>query len=91
MDFLWQWVQIARGLGLGTELILRTNAIAKEQDCSHVYICASSMYSQAIFKKLNFQVLHEQMYGEYKNPDGSELFIDMREHKCCQVVVFDLA
>ena len=80
----------ARGLGLGTELIKRTNAIAKEQGCSHVYICASSFYSQAIFKKLKFYVLHELLYEGYKNNKGSDFFIDMGEHKSCQMVVFDL-
>ena len=83
--------QKTRGLGLGTELIKRTNAIAKEKDCSHVYILSTSFYSQAIFKKLNFQLVQEQKYGEFKNKDGSDFFIDMREHKNCQVVVFDLS
>merc|ERR1711935_306562 len=70
----------SRGLGLGKELIKRTNVIAKEKGCSHVYIAASSIYSQAIFKKCNFQVLHEAKYEGVKHKDGTELFKDMREH-----------
>ena len=81
----------ARGLGLGKELIERTNVIAKEKGCSHVYISASSVYSQAIFKKCNFQILHEAKYEGVKHKDGTELFKDMREHKTVQVVLLDLS
>ena len=42
----------ARGLGLGKELISRTMKIAKERECSHVYILATSLYSQRIFQTL---------------------------------------
>ena len=81
----------ARGLGLGKELIERTNAIAKEKGCSHVYIAATSKYSQAIFKKLNFEVLHETEYSGYKDRNGEDLFKDMKDHKVCQIVLFDLS
>merc|ERR1739848_872652 len=81
----------ARGMGIGKELVMRTNAIAKEQGCSHVYIAASSKYSQAIFKKLNFDVLHEKDYEGYKGKDGSEFFKNMQEHKTVQVVLLDLS
>ena len=80
----------ARGLGLGSELTQRTNVIAKKWDCSHVYIGASSKYSQAIFKKIGFDVLHEAQYSGFKGKEGSDLFKDMREHKVCQVVLLDL-
>ena len=80
-----------RGLGLGKELIERSYAIAKEKGCSHVYIAASSKYSQAIFKKLNFEVLHEENYGDAEGPNGTKLFKDMREHKSIQIIVFDLS
>ena len=81
----------ARGLGLGKELIERTNAIAKEKGCSHVYIAASSKYSQAIFKKMNFEVLHETDYDGFKGRNGEEIFKDLKEHKTCQIVLFDLS
>ena len=80
-----------RGHGLGKELVERTNVIAKEKGCSHVYISAGSVYSQAIFKKLNFEVLHEGNYGEAEGPNGTKLFKDMREHKSIQIIVFDLS
>ena len=80
----------ARGLGLGSELIQRTNVYAKKWNCSHVYIGASSKYSQAIFKKIGFDVLHEAQYSGFKGKDGTDLFKDMREHKVCQVVLLDL-
>ena len=81
----------ARGLGLGKELIERTNAIAKEKGCSHVYIVATSKYSQAIFKKLNFQVLHETDYIGFKGRNGEDLFKNMKDHKSSQIVLFDLS
>merc|ERR1712150_324416 len=81
----------ARGLGLGKELIERTNAIAKEKGCSHVYIAATSKYSQAIFKKMNFEVLHETDYSGFKGRNGEDLFKDLKDHKSCQIVLFDLS
>ena len=36
----------ARGMGLGKELIKQTNKIALDKGCSHVYIAATSIYSQ---------------------------------------------
>ena len=80
----------ARGMGLGKELIKRTLKIGKEKDCSHCYILASSIYSQRIFKDLGFQVLHEEAYDEFHDKNGEIFFKDMREHKTCQVVLYDL-
>ena len=80
-----------RGLGLGKELVTRTNQMAKNRGCSHVYVEATGMYSQAIFKKLNFQVLHETQYEGVKHKDGSELFKDTREHKVHQIIALDLS
>ena len=68
----------------------RTNDLAKEKGCSHVYIFATSVYSQHIFKSLNFQVLRELDYETYKDKNGSEFFKGMQEHKSAQIVVFDL-
>ena len=39
---------------------------------------------------MNFEIIHEIVYGDYKNKDGSEFFKDMREHKSAKVVVLDL-
>ena len=80
----------ARGLGIGKELIRRTMALAKEKECSIVYILTTSIYSQAIFKSLGFRVLQEMAYDEFKDYDGTPFFRDMREHKKAQVVAYDL-
>ena len=79
-------------MGLGKELIKRTNQIALDKGCSHVYICTTSLYSQKIFLKLSFQVLHEMPYDheDFVDRDGKPFFQDMREHKMCQVVICDL-
>ena len=81
----------ARGLGLGKELIRRTNNLAKDKGCSYVYILATSLYSQKIFRSLNFQVHSEKEYETCKNKDGSNFFKDMQVHKSAQLVVLDLS
>ena len=81
----------ARGLGIGKELIRRTMTLAKEKGCAYVYILATGIYSQAIFKSLGFTLLKEKVYEEFKDYDGTEFFCDMREHKKAQVVAYDLS
>ena len=81
----------ARGLGLGKELIRQTLDLAKNRDCSHVYIGASSLYSQRIFKDFNFVILHEVAYDDFLDRDGKTCFFkDMREHKTFQAVCYEL-
>ena len=81
----------ARGMGLGKELIKQTNKIALDKGCSHVYIAATSIYSQAIFRKTGFKILHQRPYDEFMDRDSkTPFFTDMREHKSCQVVLVDL-
>ncbi len=41
-----------RGKGLGKELIRRSMEMAKTDGCTHMYILATSIYSQAIFDKI---------------------------------------
>ena len=41
-----------RGKGLGKELVRRSMDLAKDNGCSHMYILATGIYSQAIFRKL---------------------------------------
>ncbi len=41
-----------RGKGLGKELIRRSMDWAKNNDCSHMYIYATGIYSQAIFDQI---------------------------------------
>ena len=78
-------------MGLGKELIKQTNKIALDKGCSHVYIAATSIYSQAIFRKTGFKILHQRPYDEFMDRDGkTPFFTDMREHKSCQVVLVDL-
>ena len=79
-------------MGLGKELVKRTNKIALEKGCSHVYVQATSIYSQRIFQKLSFQVLHEMPYDheDFVDQDGNPFFQNMGEHKTEQVLVCDL-
>ena len=50
-----------------------------------MYILATSIYSQAIFKKMKFEIMNEVYYNTYKNSDGSDFFKDLREHKSVQI------
>ena len=66
------------------------NDRAKILGCSHAYVEATSIYSQAILANLNFKKLHEHPYEKYKQKDGSNFFIGMKEHKVHQVMFKDL-
>ena len=79
-----------RGLGLGKELIQRSNDIAKTFGCSHAYVEATSIYSQVILEDLDFEKLHEHPYEKFKRKDGSNFFTGMKEHKVHQVMFKDL-
>jgi GNAT superfamily N-acetyltransferase len=81
-----------RGMGLGKELLKRSMDLAKSKECSHVYIMATSIYSQRIFSSMGYRVIHETLYSDFKDRDGvSEFFKDMGEHKSAQIVLFDLS
>lgn len=80
----------ARGLGLGKELLKRSMDMARNLHCSHMYVLATSCYSQAIFKKLNFDILTQVEYEKFMDSNGTPFFQDMREHVFCEIVVFDL-
>ena len=79
-------------MGLGKELIKRTNKIALDKECSHVYLKATSIYSQRIFQKMSFQILHEMPYDheDFVDNDGNPYFKETGEHKIQQVMICDL-
>ena len=80
----------SRGMGLGNELIKRTMDLAKNQGCSHVYVMATGIYSQRIFKNLNFQILREMAYDDFLDRDGkTPFFKNMNEHKTCQIILYE--
>ena len=79
-----------RGMGLGKELILRSMKMAQDLQCSHIYILATSLYSQAIFRKLQYQVVNQVAYDDFKDKNGKIFFKDMKEHKNCQIVTYDM-
>ena len=84
----------ARGRGLGQNLLLRSMRLAQDRGCSHVYVMATSVYSQRIFRSTGFTVLHETCYKSFKDTrDGkSDFFKDMEpQHQTAQVVLFDLS
>ena len=82
----------ARGQGLGKEMIRQTMAMAKELQCSHVYILATSIYSQNIFNSIGFEIISNVPYADILDRDGtSPLLKDTREHKNVQIVTYNLA
>ena len=81
----------ARGMGLGKELIRRSMDLAHKRGCSHVYILATSIYSQRIFRDFKFTILQEMPYEDFLDRDGHSCFFqNMNEHKTAQVVLYEL-
>lgn len=82
----------ARGLGLGSELIKRGLAIAKEHGCQYTYQMATNIYSQNIMHACeNGSILHEVKYEDYKfDKGGREFMADPRENKVLQVISIKL-
>jgi N-acetylglutamate synthase-like GNAT family acetyltransferase len=77
-----------RGKGLGEELVLRSNDLAKAEGCQYVYLLASGLYSQAIFAKAGFKVLKQFRYEDMLDPYGKPIIWDYREHTITQLVYF---
>eukprot|EP00116_Pleurobrachia_bachei_P008980 sb/3469242/ len=62
-----------RGNGLGETLVVESERLAKEKGCTHGISIGTGVYSQAIFKKLGYEVEREVRYDEIKQADGSQL------------------
>ena len=75
-----------RRKGLGFELVLRSDELARDKGCEYAYLLASGIYSQATFAKAGYKVLKEFRYEEMLDPYGSPIIQDFREHKITRLV-----
>ena len=77
----------ARGKGLGLELIKRGHKLAIQGGCSDTFVMATGMFSQRIFQKLGYTVLHEVKYADCeKDHKGRPFLNDYGDHKVLQIV-----
>ena len=70
----------ARGLKLGTALTMQSMELAKEKECEGYYAGLTGIYSQKIYRDLDFPFVKELIYAEVKDKDGKLLFDDTLEH-----------
>ena len=70
----------ARGLKLGTALTLQSMELAREKECEGYFAALTGIYSQKIYKDLDFQFVRELIYADHKDKDGKIIFDDTLEH-----------
>ncbi len=80
----------ARGLGLGKEMIKMSIEIGRQLGCELYFACVSGIYSQKIFRDLDFTLMKEITYEDVKDRRGKTILNDTREHKKCQTVYLRL-
>ena len=71
----------ARGMKLGTVMMLQSMEIAKEKECEGYYAGLSGIFSQKIYKDLGFSWVKEFVYADFKDKSGNIILDDTREHK----------
>jgi len=76
--------------GLGTELVKRSEALAKERGCSHTFVLASGKYSAAVFDKLGHKMVKSVAYADFVDSRGELLLKDTREHTHTKVYLKQL-
>ena len=70
----------ARGLRLGTALTMQSMELAKEKECEGYFAGLTGIYSQKIYRDLDFTFERELIYAEFKDKDGNIVFDDTLEH-----------
>jgi len=73
--------------GLGSELVRRTEALAKERGCSHTYAMVTGNYSAIAFDRLGHTLVKAVPYAEFRDARGELYLGDTREHKECRLYV----
>jgi len=71
--------------GLGTELVRRSEDIARSRGCTHTYAVVTGNYSAKIFDKLGHTLLKAVNYADFKDNHGELYLKDTREHLQCRV------
>ncbi len=80
----------ARGMGLGKEMAQMSIAIARELHCEAYFVCVSGIYSQKIYRDMNFTVMKEVSYDDIKDRKGRTILNDTREHTKAQNIYMRL-
>jgi len=73
--------------GLGTELVRRTETLARSNGCSHTYAIVSSKYSHLVFDRLDHTKLKSLVYADFVDSNGEPYLKDTREHTEARVYV----
>jgi len=71
--------------GLGTELVRRSDVLAKERGCSYTYALVTGNYSAKIFDREGHTLLKALVYSDFKDSSGELYLKDTREHVQCSV------
>jgi len=66
--------------GLGTELVRRSEDIARSRGCTHTYALVTGNYSAKIFDKLGHTLIKAVNYADFKDNRGELYLKDTREH-----------
>ena len=66
--------------GLGSEVVRRCEALAREKGCSYTYLLATGNYSRRLFAGLGYQHLNTLTYSEFTDQQGELYLKDTREH-----------
>lgn len=66
--------------GLGSELVRRSEDIARSRGCSHTYALVTGNYSAKIFDKLGHTLIKAVNYSDFKDSRGELYLKDTREH-----------
>ena len=78
-----------RGKGLGGVLLRESIKFAKEKGCSHQYLLATGIYSQAIMANNGFITLKEMPYSDVKDRHGT-VIVDHPVHKTMKVMTLKI-
>merc|ERR1712130_559003 len=71
--------------GLGTELVRRSEEVARGRGCTHTYAIVTGKFSAKIFDKLGHTLLKTVKYADFKDQNGELYLKDTREHDECKV------
>ena len=65
--------------------------LAKESGCGFVYLLATGIYSQKIFKDLQFEILEEAEYKNFLDKRGRVVIDLAEEHPSAQLLAYNLS
>jgi len=71
--------------GLGTELVRRSEQVARDRGCTHTYAIVTGIYSAKIFDKLGHTLVKAVKYADFKDKHGELYLKDTREHDECKL------